>query len=333
MNEFLRARNAAGAAAASAPGQSSSGQSAAASHTHAPSLKPLDKEFQRLIDLYGDFPLFLDKSPVSVKQAQVELRLALGASATQLPSDHLVKLIQAGKLPSVGYALPRALALADEDTNLLGIVDGQVTASRGKVAPPPVQSAESFCLALVSTILPSLIEQPKALVQWLSLARTVLAVAKRPGSSWASAMQYCDQLLQERIPQHESFSAVSSAVLTTIDHSSVASVLRPPPAAAHMGSSAPAAFCQNYNWHSCGLGAACPSRHACQYGYKGCTAITAHRSVECPHRAAPTGNRGAGSRQSRGGHSGSSVTTKATDKASDRKKGKKDGAASAAGDQ
>ena len=309
-NKFLAARQAPGSAAAASSTQSSSCQSPASTHSHASSLKPLDKEFARLSDLYGDFPLFLDKSSVSVKQAMVEVRQALGASATQLPSEHLVKLIQAGKLPNVGYALPRALALADEDTNLLGIVDGQVTASRGKVAPPPVQSAEAFCLALVSTILPSLVEQPKALVQWLSLARTVLAVAKRPGSSWASAMQYCDQLLQERIPQHEPFSQVSSAVLTTIDHASVAPAPRPPLAPVNSGPSPPV-FCQSFNWQAGGcVLATCNQRHECQYGYKGCTSTASHRSSDCPHRN-PNAGRSSGARGGGRATSASSVMSKA----------------------
>src|SRR5688500_9121026 len=93
----------------------------------------------------------------------------------------------------VGFALPRPLNEAPDDERNAQV--GFVITDRGTWAEtssgttaPPVPSAQAFCMALFSTILPALVDMPAALSQWFALGRTALQLERTRG--WQAADGY-----------------------------------------------------------------------------------------------------------------------------------------------
>ena len=314
--------------------QSSSDSSSARSGTRDPNslsldasstLTRLDRNFERMTRHGPPHPLFSGPTAgaaVPIPDAIATVNKAVGASATQRPSEKLIELVRSGKLVSVGFAIPRPLdsGQTGDEANAIGgmlFTDAGPVLHHGKSAPPPVQSAQAFCMALFSTILPSLIDRPAAMLEWMALARTALHIESEPRSSWARANAYIDQLLQRRIPQRKGISEPCDAVLRTL-HSTESF--------AQHGAGGPSrtdrrpdsrrsdgATCNQWNYDgSCPRGESCRFRHAClncggQHQVKACTKGSSSASV--PNQRPPFrkgGGKGGGSHRSAGA---SSVTT------------------------
>ena len=80
---------------------------------------------------------------------------------------------------------------------------GGLSALMDGVKLPPVREVTSmsdYMCALISTILPALIEQPAALSDWLTLTRSMLELerrtAQRGGDGWKTAQSYMQRMLQ-----------------------------------------------------------------------------------------------------------------------------------------
>lgn len=217
-------------APASSSGSSSLGQShtqgagsLAAADSHLNALeRHFEKELKRLPAQQGAFVRGGVPQPFTHQQAIAEVRKAFKASQTEAPSEQLVALIRAGGLANVGFAIPRLLAQArrddDQAASAIHIVGGVLTAGSAAVAPP-VESLQSFCAALFGTILPSLVDNPRAIAQWCALGRTALEFERDDGG-WKGAHDYIEQLLHERITTGTGeYASVSDSVRIAVQSS------------------------------------------------------------------------------------------------------------------
>lgn len=281
INVALMADLGRAAPAASSSGSSSAGQSQPSTHTAAAAdshLTKLERHFERELKRTpaqkGAFARGTAPEAFTHQQAITEVRKAFKASQTEAPAAQLVELIRAGGLLSVGFAIPRSLSQArkddDSSATALTLVQG-VIISGGAVAAPPVESLQSFCAALFSTILPALADNPRAIAQWCALGRTALEF-ERDGGSWSFAQAYIDQLLNERITMGAGeYASVSDGVRIAVQSSMHA------PAAPRGGmpqqqqqsgagagqkiGGAERQVCRRYNLEQCA--GPCPRRHVC----------------------------------------------------------------------
>lgn len=211
----------AAAAALSSDGQPSRDTSSTEQLTH---MDKLEKHLARLLDHYGEaHPLFGSSAPAPTPaEALRTSRLALGASQTEMPSQQLLKLIQAGKLLDIAFALPRPFfkdAGSLENATTISFGAGgtpTVNTTKDPTKPQPLASVDEFCMALFSTILPALIDRPAAMIEWIALARTALEVKALHG--WPAAMHYTEALLRERIctSAKEGFAKPSDSALRDV---------------------------------------------------------------------------------------------------------------------
>lgn len=203
-------------------GATALGQSNRDMPTLAHSVSAVDRRHIELTARGGDFDLFVGESagtPVSHQVALETARAVLFGQAYERPSDQLVQLIRAGKLPAVGWAAPKKnAALTENDTlqlsQLSGGGVGLTSAAKGTITPVACASAQQFAAAMFATILPCLIDKPAAMLQWMALGRTALELEEK--YSWAVASDYITQLLGERITRHEGFGKVSNEILTNV---------------------------------------------------------------------------------------------------------------------
>ena len=190
--------------------ESASSTSAASSSGTAPnpdsSLSKRDRHFKLLLaracppQTAFSFSPALGATPHGPTHSIVENMKAHKAAENDPPSAHLIALIRAGKLTEVGFALPRPLNEAPDDERNAQV--GFVITDRGTWAEtssgttaPPVPSAQAFCMALFSTILPALVDMPAAVSQWFALGRTALLLERTRG--WQAADGYVRQVLNQ----------------------------------------------------------------------------------------------------------------------------------------
>jgi len=298
-NEFLRARLLGPtnpAAAAGAVASSSSGQSS--NSVIKPLLSALDQSFVRMLERGVTVPLFSGPTAGEVIPYTEALQLtarAFEATRYQPPSEHLIALVRAGKLRDIGYALPRphqSLAGALESESSTVALSGGTIQFLNKVpVAPAVSSSQQFCMALLSLILPALIDRPRAMMEWITLGHTALAL--EASNSWTTASLYVQRTLASAIEAGKPFAEdINTAVLLPIVLAS----------SSHARGAAPAAVARNTN--SGGAGAAdrsqskacynwnagkqcsrepCGFAHVCQY-----CASADHRGPACP--SAPAGS-------------------------------------------
>ncbi len=283
-------------------GQPTSHTLAAASHSGAHS-SALERELDRLRSCITTPQLRFTGagalSPITnIAKAIAVVRKAHKAAATEFPSEALLELVRTGTLRHVGYAIPRPLqASFKAGANAVATLEmgehGARMVSSAGTAPPDVASAQQFFLALVSTILPALIDRPAASLQWMALARTALEIESSHG--WPAAARYVEQHLNECVAQGQDYADTSMAILSTIffegrgaSYSAQSQGTQP-----HSDSTRvpfPPRCCDQYNWNmngGCDVAGVLPGQschrglHACQYK---CSGIVPghHRSRECP---------------------------------------------------
>jgi hypothetical protein len=209
-------------APASSTGSSSTGQSTGAAAAAADTLQTklerhFEKELKRTPKQGGAFAGGVAPLSFTHKNALAEVRKAYKASRTEVPSQQLIDLIRAGGLVHVGFGIPRSLAQVRKEEESTGatLTVGATSVplgSGGAIMPPAVESLQSFCSALFSTILPALADNPRAISTWCTLGRTALEF-EREGGCWSAAQTYIDELLHERVVAGEGdYSAVSDSV-------------------------------------------------------------------------------------------------------------------------
>ena len=275
---------AAPAATTSASSSTTVGQSATSTR---PSLSVLDQSLVRMLERGAAMPLFTGPAAgeaVPHSQALLLAARAYDAPKYQPPSEHLIALIRAGKLCDIGYALPRphqslAGADAEDAPGLLSLSGGTVQFVNKVPVAPVVANSQQFCMALFATILPALADRPRAMLEWITLGQTALALES--AQSWTVASTYLQRALAAYTQAGKPFAdEVDPQVLLPI-------VLGAPQGQRSGGASGPAhqrgaggaggADRPCFNWNA-GLAcsrAPCTFAHTCQ----GCGA--AHRVSDC----------------------------------------------------
>ena len=280
-NIFLAQQAAQRLAAAASASSASSGNSASAAaagqkHTDADTASSrLDKEFERQARAEPEsFPIFDERSVSESEAASLVssafgvARLALSSTQFKPPSKSLINLIQKGKLRHIGHAMPRPVvplnALSGEDVE--GVftfsAGGKMTAiSKEGLEPPQVPSLAAWVTTLHAVILPALAAQPKAQLEWLALSLTMEALERKEG--WPFARDYCDLLLESRVPRALPFARVDEEVMRDLRLRDPSRALNPRSAQSEAGrakpqprqqslprppsSGAPSHFCCNWN--------------------------------------------------------------------------------------
>lgn len=258
----------------------------------------LDKEFDRIARSEPDtYPLFDQRSGSESEAAALvaaalnATRSVLGASRYKPASKSLINLIQKGKLRHIGHAMPKLAvtpsAFNAEDVEIGFTVDsrgGFKTVAKEGIEPPAVPSLSMWATTLHAVILPALSAQPKAQHEWTMLSMTMEALERQDG--WTFAREYCDLLLQSRIPQQLGFGKVDDDVLRDLRskssrhipaHSShseagnrrASTTPRPqqmPSVSRGLASQAERSeqLCNDFNAGRCTRGQACRYRHACR---------------------------------------------------------------------
>lgn len=205
------------AAAASSSSGSTNSQSSETLSGASTISKMHDKELQLMLG-NPEHPLFGGGRPAPGQSEIITAsRLAFGATAMLRPSTILLNTIAAGKLTRAGYAKPipqqQSLAAA---TMKVGIDEHGNIVSQSAKDPPTLNSLLEFFNAFLASILPALVNNPHALMQWIGLARTTLCVYESSGSNWPTAARYLDQVLQEKVFSGESLVPLATQVHATV---------------------------------------------------------------------------------------------------------------------
>ena len=139
-----------------------------------------------------------------MKQAFTASASAYAALDYLHPSPALIKLIQSGKLTSVGWAVPQRTDVPNRkgETTADDLAAVFKLPGMSGLASVPVRSESEFSMALASTIYPALIAQPQALLQWFSLGRSILTLSQRFG--WQAASGFLDRILLANVRKRES---------------------------------------------------------------------------------------------------------------------------------
>ena len=175
----------------------------------------------------------------------------------------------------------------------LSLLDGKIKMVMSQ-SPGQAKSAQEFAKSMFSTIIPALMNHPKALAQWCSLARSVLEVEERH-KSWEIAQDYLQRALTFKVAQRKD--------IGTFDHTILAEILavRPFRSTTTTGSTSSAA--QSAAAVNCGYfnrsggckysDEECKNKHECNF--PGCEDPMNHNKLSCPTAKAKGGNKTAAS--------------------------------------
>ena len=302
-NVFLAALLASGANKSLSTTDQSEGQKKA---QLALQLSAQEKEYTRLA---GGVNMIASETLENVEQltstqALTIMRESHDGTAFLRPPPSLISLVRSGHMLSMGWALPQSLhRVARESANVGEALDLHATAGSGLTATTKVKSAPpltcigDFWSALVYTIIPSVIDRPRAVMAWISFARTVSLIEGSHG--WAAAHVYIERLLNEAVPIGADIGVVHAAILQAATRGlpakgSNGSKGGGGDSAATSDMSAGPCHAWNSGGHSCAT--PCVWAHKCT----NCRGNTTHRRVDCT-----SGNRGAGGGSGRGGGGGS----------------------------
>jgi len=270
----------------------------------------LDRELAQLAKAGAEYTAFVSREPISVEEAQRVVQSAYDASGFCMPSEELVKLIQSGKLVNPGYAIPRRIGedFRGKKGRTVLAQDGSLRVEDDQNVPV-VNSPLTFLDVLVTTIGPALIEQPRALVQWFALARSMVLLAQNSQNDWSPAMIYLNRLLHERVHRRDkamfasydanmvSEARAMSYMMTHQPQSFSVSQSRHPAGAAGPRPSALGECCFDWNGGRCHA-TPCPRnrRHVCRH-----CGSPDHFGVNCPVAPPLGGSRGASAPSGSGG--------------------------------
>jgi hypothetical protein len=250
-----------------------------------------DRELERLAAADGPFPRFDGRQACSAEEAFKILRGAYMATIYEPPSKALINLVQSGKLTALGYAVPRLIAdvesgkSTDAVTATLALnADSTVKATETAHAPR-LQSMQQYMQAMFGTVIPALIAQPQALMDWCALTRTLLRLDEEGG--WHQASAYLQRALTLKVMLREPFGEYDRSTLDSVKHEArpaafARSSSAPMPAAARPMAPDDTMPCYHFNRGSCNKGDACPRPHVCSW--RGCSAPKGHTITTCPDR-------------------------------------------------
>jgi len=171
-----------------------------------------DREWKRQTDEGEKFPRFkADPASYSVKKAFEDMRKSYyGANFVQ-PSDAMINLIQSGKLRAIGHAMPKSTkeeleSDGRDNTEAKLSIDAKGLRVSESFSAPRVNSLTSFLKIITGAIVPSLIMQPQALLDWIALTRSVILLTEQYG--WDSAYSYFATALTNGVANRTPFGEV-----------------------------------------------------------------------------------------------------------------------------
>jgi hypothetical protein len=189
-------------------GQSTPPRTQSNSSASEPKLDKLEEYLNQIMVRNKDTiqPMFsIEKGPVTPVQMIEKGGNAYGASELKFPIEQLITLIQRGQLENIAFAVPRPinyLSSQSDKVDVLEFTNGQAKLSNkasDPTKPPPLADPIEFCMALLSTILPALIDRPQAAGEWHILGRTVLQIYKTNNCNWDIANRYLTSVLARQI--------------------------------------------------------------------------------------------------------------------------------------
>lgn len=295
---------AAASAAAASSASSSSVSSSSQSDTNKGKLGAYEAELRRLHDAAGDpFARFQSAEAISHEAAILDLRTQVyGGLGYAHQSAWLTKLIRSGVFKELSLALPRSnadalrqrTAEAKGSTVLLGASGTLVSTAETHVERSLVSLAEFLKIVIVS-ILPSLIDRPRASLDWLELARSVIEIVDREHDSsagWAVANRYLVDVLNDRVPTRTPFNAFDLNLLGSVR--AITQQRTPVPGVPAGRPGVPAEQQQQLlapgscrNWNDDFSCATTPCRYSHRCMYAACPNPTdGHRGKDCAHKGA-----------------------------------------------
>lgn len=261
-------------------------------------LSSRDKEFARLAEEGEPFTALDTEEPVAEGEAMERVRASWTAHRFARPSPQLLRLIRSGKLTHVGFASPVSCATArdkKEKEGALCVADGGITVSDGeKASKKPLTSLRDWMDALYSTILPALSRRPRAYLEWLALARSVIAIDREYG--FAVAERYATFALNDKVGARLKFGefdarSLEAARMEAAPCAIAESREQPNTGASKAGygsQSAKGDYARLYDRECCRVwntggrcNGACGRRHACSV-LKCRNNSDGHRGTECP---------------------------------------------------
>lgn len=258
-----------------------------------------DKELERLAADGASYPHFLDLSPISAADALLDIRLSKNGPLFAHTSISLVKLIQSGKLMVPGWAIPITALEAsvekdrDQHGELIKLKEGKLSTTAA-LRHRSIPNLTSLCNAFVSNIGPSLFNQPRALLDWFGLIRSVINIEAE--TDWDTAYKYLMTTLSEKVPLRKSFGEFDKRIMDAVasptgtynkgNNSSTSTTSSSSSfphnddhaLSSHITLHADDNYCRKWNLFTCTE--PCPSgrTHACMW--KACKGA-AHRGREC----------------------------------------------------
>ena len=281
-NRMLVALRSPGSGSSNSSSSTPAGQSDTAART--PALQGRERVFaEAMVDYpsiaaYKLEPVQVYGNDVMVESAFAEGLKAHESTAYKQARLTLKRVIQAGKLINVGYAMPEPITQAATEEGILGSIEFTAAGivQRGREGPVALMHTPAeFLRVLVCTILPSLIAQTDATMQWLSFARTVSEINARVG--WKGASVFIERQLTHCVTRGIPLSVVDTTMLLSVE---LAHRMPAPPSLGkpqqqqHMqqqqqqqvkGPPAPMVprCCNNFNAKGCARGAECHFPHIC----------------------------------------------------------------------
>lgn len=268
INQYLRGEREAsrrvGAAAAATP----AGQSAKTSEQ----LSEFDRHMKTLAE--QPHPVFMDGSSVSCEQAMEAIHTGVyDIRRFRRPSKYLIDAIRAGKLTRLGLAQLQLTTAGGSEASTRLEIDGSgqvCNVRKGGLDvcnPPLLASLEDFNRVVNLTILPSLVDKPKALVEWLVLTGTIMELSRQRG--WAVARDYLSQTLESSVATGSRPALLDTGHILSLttsrfgSHGGGASQPRQQLPARGETQGEPR-HCNDYNWRVCAR-PACRFMHVCSY--------------------------------------------------------------------
>ncbi len=268
-----------------------------------PKLGAYETELRRLLDC-AVYPVpraqQLDTISHEATIAGCRSNSYLGSSFMHQP-PLLTCYIRSGHFKELSLALPRSNAAAASQREaesrgakvLIG-ADGSLMSTAQLHHERSLNSLQEFQKVLIVSILPSLFDRPRAMLDWLELARSMTDLSEKEG--WPVALRYLTDLMQDRAPSGAAFNVFDHNILATA-RASVATPLAGGPAAAAARPSAGGAppqrvtfadvqfpmACRDWNLRAdgCVKGAHCRYLHRCMF--EACQTHTdGHKAHQCP---------------------------------------------------
>ena len=263
----------------------------------------LDRAFEQMMKEGQTSADYISTQSVTPALAMSKLRATHNARAYNRVPDLLRDVIRANRLKEVGFAISSRIADTNkEEINALTLVHGSTIVAQSKnIAVAPTISTPIHLLdALVSTILPSLIDRPTAMVQWMSLVRTMIEIERECGD-WTRALLFMKQHLHEIVPVGAPLDEINTAHVRNIidarpsapsayasnrQQNSSYSINNASSSAPHRASAPTSSssrnVCRDFNRGAC-VRDPCYYTHTCRYHLEGKDCDGKHPGFKCVH--------------------------------------------------